>query len=77
MTVPLRTRVLLADDHAVVRRGLRHVLDAHAELADFRDHQPSFSGALSTLMKYLGLASRQVKRIHSLTNKDLQQRTPQ
>jgi DNA-binding NarL/FixJ family response regulator len=31
MTVPLRTRILLADDHAVVRRGLRHVLEAHAD----------------------------------------------
>ncbi len=32
MTTPLKTRVLLADDHAVVRRGLRHVLDAEADL---------------------------------------------
>jgi DNA-binding NarL/FixJ family response regulator len=29
---PLRTRILLADDHAVVRRGLRLVLDAEADL---------------------------------------------
>jgi DNA-binding NarL/FixJ family response regulator len=32
MTVPLRTRILLADDHAMVRRGLRMVLDAEADL---------------------------------------------
>jgi DNA-binding NarL/FixJ family response regulator len=32
MMVPLKTRVLLADDHAVVRRGLRLVLDAEADL---------------------------------------------
>jgi DNA-binding NarL/FixJ family response regulator len=32
MTVPLRTRILLADDHAVVRRGLRLVLDAEPDL---------------------------------------------
>ena len=32
MTVPLKTRVLLADDHKVVRRGLRHVLDAQPDL---------------------------------------------
>ncbi len=32
MTTPLKTRVLLADDHAVVRRGLRHVLDAEPDL---------------------------------------------
>jgi DNA-binding NarL/FixJ family response regulator len=30
--VPLKTRILLADDHAMVRRGLRHVLDAEADL---------------------------------------------
>jgi DNA-binding NarL/FixJ family response regulator len=32
MTTPLRTRVLLADDHAVVRKGLRMVLDAEPDL---------------------------------------------
>ncbi len=32
MTLPLKTRILLADDHAVVRRGLRMVLDAEADL---------------------------------------------
>ncbi len=33
MTVPLSTRILLADDHAMVRRGLRMVLDAEPDLA--------------------------------------------
>jgi DNA-binding NarL/FixJ family response regulator len=28
----LKTRILLADDHAMVRRGLRHVLDAEPDL---------------------------------------------
>lgn len=32
MTIPLKTRVLLADDHAMVRRGLRHVLDDEPDL---------------------------------------------
>ncbi len=32
MTVPLKVRILLADDHAVVRRGLRLVLDAEPDL---------------------------------------------
>src|SRR2546423_2661365 len=32
MTVPLKTRILLADDHTVVRRGLRLVLDAEPDL---------------------------------------------
>ncbi len=30
--VPLKTRVLLADDHAMVRRGLRHVLEAQPDI---------------------------------------------
>ena len=32
MSASLRTRILLADDHAVVRRGLRMVLDAAPDL---------------------------------------------
>ena len=28
----MKTKILLADDHAVVRRGLRHVLDAAGDL---------------------------------------------
>ena len=32
MTVPLKTRILLADDHAMVRRGLRLVLDSEPDL---------------------------------------------
>lgn len=32
MTVPLKTRILLADDHTVVRQGLRLVLDAEPDL---------------------------------------------
>lgn len=32
MSVPLKTRILLADDHAMVRRGLRHVIDAQPDL---------------------------------------------
>ncbi len=32
MPVPLKTRILLVDDHAVVRRGLRLVLDSEPDL---------------------------------------------
>jgi DNA-binding NarL/FixJ family response regulator len=32
MTTPLKTRILLADDHTVVRRGLRAVLDPPPDL---------------------------------------------
>ncbi len=31
--VPLKSKVLLADDHAMVRRGLRHILDAEPDFA--------------------------------------------
>jgi len=30
--IPLKTKILIADDHAVVRDGLRGVLDAEADL---------------------------------------------
>ena len=30
--VPLKSRILLADDHAMVRRGLRHIIDAQPDL---------------------------------------------
>ena len=33
MTTPLKTRILVADDHAMVRRGLKLVLDAEPDLA--------------------------------------------
>ena len=32
MTIPLVTRILIADDHAIVRSGLKKVLDAKADL---------------------------------------------
>ena len=32
MTTPLKTRILLADDHALVRRGLRLILDREPDL---------------------------------------------
>ena len=32
MTTPLKTRILLADDHQMIRRGLRLVLDAEPDL---------------------------------------------
>ena len=30
--VPLKTRIMLAEDHAVVRRGLRMVLEAEPDM---------------------------------------------
>ena len=48
--VPLKTRILLADDHAMVRRGLRHVLDAEPDLvvlAEAGDGKSAVDRALS------------------------------
>jgi DNA-binding NarL/FixJ family response regulator len=48
--VPLKTRILLADDHAVVRRGLRMVLDAEPDLevvAEADDGAEAVSRAIS------------------------------
>jgi DNA-binding NarL/FixJ family response regulator len=50
MTTPLRTRVLLADDHAVVRSGLRAVLDAQPDIevvAEAADGAEAVEKALS------------------------------
>jgi DNA-binding NarL/FixJ family response regulator len=48
---PLKTRILLADDHAVVRRGLRLVLDAEPDLevvAEAGDGAEALRRALGT-----------------------------
>ncbi len=49
--IPLKTKVLLADDHAVVRRGLRLVLDAEPDLevvAEVGDGAEAVERALSS-----------------------------
>jgi DNA-binding NarL/FixJ family response regulator len=51
MTVPLKTRILLADDHAVVRDGLRRVLDSAPDLevvAQVGDGAEAVEKALTT-----------------------------
>ncbi|MEA2362082.1 MAG: hypothetical protein QOD71_1227 [Thermoleophilaceae bacterium] len=51
MTVPLKTRILLADDHPMVRRGLRMVLDAEPDLevvAEAGDGAEAVELAMST-----------------------------
>ena len=50
MTTPLKTRILLADDHAVVRKGLKMVLDAEPDLevvAEASDGSEALERALS------------------------------
>src|SRR5687768_11930100 len=39
MTVPLKTRILIADDHPIVLDGLRRVLDAQPDLEVVADAQ--------------------------------------
>jgi DNA-binding NarL/FixJ family response regulator len=51
VTVPLKTRILLADDHAMVRQGLRLVLDAQPDLtvvAEAGDGAEAIELALAT-----------------------------
>jgi DNA-binding NarL/FixJ family response regulator len=48
--VPLKTRILLADDHAMVRRGLRMVLDAEPDL-EVVDEASDGAEALERVMK--------------------------
>jgi DNA-binding NarL/FixJ family response regulator len=50
LTTPLKTRVLLADDHEVVRSGLRAVLDKEADIevvAEARDGPEAVEKALA------------------------------
>ncbi len=48
MTTPLKTRILLADDHALVRQGLRLILDSEPDLevlAEASDGQAALARA--------------------------------
>jgi DNA-binding NarL/FixJ family response regulator len=50
MTVPLKTRILVADDHPIVARGLRLVLDAQPDfevVAEARDGAEAVERALA------------------------------
>src|SRR3954464_7679643 len=50
MTTPLKTRILIADDHPVVLRGLRNVLNAQPDLevvAEATDGEQAVQHALS------------------------------
>ena len=51
MAIPLVTRILIADDHAIVRSGLRRVLDAQSDLrvvAEASDGAEAVEKALAT-----------------------------
>jgi DNA-binding NarL/FixJ family response regulator len=56
MTVPLRARILLADDHALVRRGLRLVLDAAPDLDVVAEAGDGLEAVEQGLREHLDLA---------------------
>src|SRR5580658_8571404 len=56
MVTPLKTRVLLADDHAVVRSGLRAVLDAEPDIEVVAEAQDGMEAVERTLVGDVDLA---------------------
>ena len=56
MVTPLKTRVLLADDHAVVRSGLRAVLDAEPDIEVVAEAQDGLEAVERTLAGDVDLA---------------------
>src|SRR5215212_5122531 len=69
MTVPLKTRILLADDHEVVREGLRLVLDSAPDLevvAQAGDGAEAVALALSTDELHLAVLDVTMPRMTGL-----------
>ncbi|MGO9907199.1 MAG: response regulator [Solirubrobacteraceae bacterium] len=56
MATPLKTRVLLADDHAVVRSGLRAVLDGEPDIEVVAEAQDGMEAVEKTLAGDVDLA---------------------
>jgi DNA-binding NarL/FixJ family response regulator len=56
MPTPLKTRVLLADDHAVVRSGLRAVLDGEPDIEVVAEAQDGMEAVEKTLAGEIDLA---------------------
>ena len=56
MGTPLKTRVLLADDHAVVRSGLRAVLDAEPDIEVVAEASDGLEAVEKTLAAEVDLA---------------------
>ncbi len=56
MSVPLKTRILLADDHAVVRRGLCLVLNAEPDLEVVAEASDGFDAVQRALASDVHLA---------------------
>jgi DNA-binding NarL/FixJ family response regulator len=56
MPTPLKTRVLLADDHAVVRSGLRAVLEAEPDIEVVAEAQDGMEAVEKSLAENVDLA---------------------
>jgi DNA-binding NarL/FixJ family response regulator len=77
---PLKTRILLADDHALVRRGLRLVLDAEPDLdvvAEAGDGAEAIQLALGTEidLAILDISMPRMTGLHAVA--ELRRRKPQ
>jgi DNA-binding NarL/FixJ family response regulator len=69
VSTPLKTRILLADDHAMVRRGLRHVLDAEPDLevvAESGDGREAVNKAISDEDLHLAILDISMPRLTGL-----------
>jgi DNA-binding NarL/FixJ family response regulator len=80
LTVPLVTRILLADDHAMVRRGLRLVLDAEPDLevvAEAADGVEAVEAALAEEVDLVILDVAMPRRTGLHAARDLHERRPE
>jgi DNA-binding NarL/FixJ family response regulator len=80
MSVPLVTRILLADDHAMVRRGLKLVLDAEPDLRVVAEAGDGVEAVERGLAEDIDLAILDVAMPHRTglqAARELQERRPQ
>jgi DNA-binding NarL/FixJ family response regulator len=64
VSVPLRARILVADDHAVVRRGLRMVLDSAPDLSVVAEAADGIEAVERALAEEIDLAVLDVMMPH-------------
>jgi len=80
VTVPLVSRILLADDHAMVRRGLRLVLDAEPDLEVVAEASDGVEAVAIALAKQIDLAILDVampRRTGLQAARELHERRPE
>ena len=80
MTTPLKTRILLVDDHKVVRRGLRMVLDAEPDLevvAEAGDGAEAIARALEGELELVVLDITMPRMTGLQAAQELTRRTPE